>query len=159
MDANSEAVHDKDQLLDHTATIVAAYAATNHMNEDALVSVLRRVFGELKSLGGPSEPVEAQRPLTPAVPIKKSVTSEYIVCLEDGAQVKLLKRYLMARYNMTPQQYRQKWGLPADYPMVAPAYAQRRSTMAKQLGLGRKPAKPEEAPAPAKPGRKPRAGG
>ena len=84
-----------------------------------------------------AEPTPA--PLTPAVPIRKSVLPDHIVCLEDGKALKMLKRYLQVRYGMTPQQYREKWGLPADYPMVAPAYASHRSSLAKQIGLGRKP--------------------
>ncbi len=155
MDNSNDHGEDQDRLIGHTAAIVSAFAATNHMNEDALISVMRRVYGELKTLGGEVSAAETQQKQNPAVPVKKSVTNDYIICLEDGARVKLLKRYIASRFNMTPAQYRQKWSLPADYPMVAPAYAERRSMMAKERGLGRKPAAaPQPAPAATKGGRK-----
>lgn len=128
-----------EDVLAHTATIVAAFASTNHMTEDALASVIRRVHTELKQLDEGAPPPKVEEPPTPAVPIKKSVTPDYIVCLEDGQKLKMLKRYLRTHYNMSPQEYRAKWGLPADYPMVAPNYAERRSALAKKIGLGRKP--------------------
>lgn len=154
MDNVPQMTEEQDRLVGHTAAIVSAFASTNHLNEDALVSVIRRVYGELKTLGRDAAPAAeaAAQKTTPAVPIKKSVTPDYIICLEDGARVKLLKRYIASRFNMTPAQYRAKWGLPADYPMVAPNYAERRSQMAKERGLGRKPAAPPAA-APAR-GRK-----
>lgn len=150
MENSANTMEEQERLVGHTAAIVSAFASTNHLNEDALVSVIRRVYGELKTLGRELVAADSNQKQQPAVPIKKSVAQDYIICLEDGARVKLLKRYIASRFNMTPAQYRAKWGLPADYPMVAPAYAERRSQMAKERGLGRKPA----APAPARGGRK-----
>ena len=112
------------------------------------------VFATLSATGQVEEK-EAEAP-TPAVPVKRSVGTDYIVCLEDGKKLKMLKRHLATRYNMTPDDYRRRWGLPANYPMVAPAYAEQRSSLAKKIGLGRKPAAtpaavaPEPTPAPGK---------
>jgi predicted transcriptional regulator len=99
-----------------------------------LPQVIREVYQTLSVLGG-AAPAAAEKP-TPAIPVKKSVTPEYIVCLEDGKKLKMLKRHLRTAYNMSPEEYRDKWGLPADYPMVAPSYAKQRSKLAKQIGLG-----------------------
>ena len=121
-------------LLTQAADIVAAYVSNNAISAGDLPSLLTTVhqkLGELAVDGG-----EAQRP-DPAVPIKKSVTDHHIICLEDGAKLKMLKRYLRTRYNLTPDEYRKRWGLPADYPMVAPEYARRRSDFAKKIGLGK----------------------
>ncbi len=121
-------------LLTQAADIVAAYVSNNAISAADLPSLLTTVhqkLGELAVDGG-----EAQRP-DPAVPIKKSVTDHHIICLEDGAKLKMLKRYLRTRYNLTPDEYRKRWGLPADYPMVAPEYARRRSDFAKKIGLGK----------------------
>lgn len=121
-------------LLTQAADIVAAYVSNNAISAADLPSLLTTVhqkLGELAIDGG-----EAQRP-DPAVPIKKSVTDHHIICLEDGAKLKMLKRYLRTRYNLTPDEYRKRWGLPADYPMVAPEYARRRSDFAKKIGLGK----------------------
>lgn len=121
-------------LLTQAADIVAAYVSNNAISASDLPSLLTTVhqkLGELAVEGG-----EAQRP-DPAVPIKKSVTDHYIICLEDGAKLKMLKRYLRTRYNLSPDEYRKRWGLPADYPMVAPEYARRRSDFAKKIGLGK----------------------
>ncbi len=121
-------------LLTQAADIVAAYVSNNAISASDLPSLLTTVhqkLGELAVEGG-----EAQRP-DPAVPIKKSVTDHYIICLEDGAKLKMLKRYLRTRYNLSPEEYRKRWGLPADYPMVAPEYARRRSDFAKKIGLGK----------------------
>lgn len=121
-------------LLTQAADIVAAYVSNNAISAADLPSLLTTVhqkLGELAVEGG-----EAQRP-DPAVPIKKSVTDHHIICLEDGAKLKMLKRYLRTRYNLTPDEYRKRWGLPADYPMVAPEYARRRSDFAKKIGLGK----------------------
>ena len=127
------------------AQIVKAYVSNNHVPRDDLPSLIAIVFDALK-FDTPAEapPVEAQ-PLVPAVPIKKSITPDYIVCLEDGKQFKSLKRHLMTHYNLTPEAYRQKWNLPADYPMVAANYAAKRSELAKSIGLGRKISGPEAA--------------
>ena len=126
------------ELLEYTAQIVAAHAANNHVPTADLAESIQSVFVSLSGLSIPEEepPVE----LVPAVPIKKSVTDEYIVCLEDGKQLKMLKRHLSTSYNLTPEEYRAKWGLAYDYPMVAPAYARKRQELAKKIGLGRKPA-------------------
>lgn len=139
-------------LLDQTASIVTAYASTNQLTEDGLIQLIRRVHRELLAVTGlaPAEQVaEEQKAIaapTPAVPIKKSVTPDYLICLEDGQKVKVLKRYLRSRFNMSPEEYREKWGLPRDYPMSAPNYSKHRSEMAKRIGLGRKrEAEPEVA--------------
>jgi len=126
-----------------TAEIVAAFLAANSVQATQLPELIRSVFTALNSLDGrPEEPVA--EPLKPAVPIRKSVTRDYIVCLEDGKKLKMLKRHLRTTYNMSPDDYRAKWGLPAEYPMVAPAYAERRSEFAKKIGLGRKVAEPRK---------------
>lgn len=126
-----------DALLMLTADIVAAHVANNHVMTTAVPDLIAAVHGALSSLGKPvDEPVAAQ---APAVSIRSSVKPDYIVCLEDGAKLKMLKRYLKTNFDMTPEQYREKWGLPRDYPMVAPNYAEKRRTLAKAIGLGRKP--------------------
>lgn len=124
-------------LLELTAEIVSAHASNNKVAPAELPQVIKDVFGTLSELGESGVPAEAP---TPAVPVKKSITPDYIVCLEDGKKLKMLKRHLNTSYGMTPEQYRERWGLPADYPMVAPNYAKRRSTLAKKIGLGRKAA-------------------
>ena len=126
--------------IELTARIVAAYVSRNNVAATELPTVITTVLQSLKSLNQPQEPVEATADLKPAIPIKKSVTAEHIVCLEDGKKLKMLKRHLMSSYNLTPDQYRAKWGLPSDYPMVAPNYAKSRSELALKLGLGRKQA-------------------
>jgi predicted transcriptional regulator len=119
------------------AGIVSAYVSRNAVTADAVPDIIRTVHQALTQLTGAAPaPVAEERP-KPAVPIGRSVQHDYIVCLEDGKRLKMLKRHLMTHYNMTPEQYRQKWGLAADYPMVAPAYAARRSDFAKKIGLGR----------------------
>lgn len=121
----------------HTAVrIVAAYVANNRMVAQDLPSFIETVHRTLISLGTGSD--IAQEAPKPAVPVRRSVTDDYIVCLEDGQRFKSLKRHLRSAYNLTPEQYRVKWGLPHDYPMVAPNYAAKRSTLAKQIGLGRR---------------------
>ena len=142
-------------MLGLTAQIVSAHVSNNAVSRDALPELIQQVFATLMAAG--TEQVEPER-LQPAVPVKKSVFPEYIVCLEDGKKLKMLKRHLQTSYNMTPEQYRERWGLPHDYPMVAPRYAEHRSELAKKIGLGRKPASEVEAavapPAPVKRGRK-----
>ncbi len=123
-------------LLELTSEIVSAHASNNTVAANDLPQIIKDVFATLQNLGNEAQP-EA-RP-QPAVPVKKSVTPDYIVCLEDGKQLKMLKRHLKTSYNMTPEEYRERWGLPADYPMVAPNYAKKRSSLAKKIGLGRKP--------------------
>lgn len=122
-------------LLELTAEIVSAHASNNKVAPAELSEVIKDVFGTLSELGESGVPAEAP---TPAVPVAKSITPDHIVCLEDGKKLKMLKRHLNTAYGMTPEQYRARWGLPADYPMVAPNYAKRRSSLAKKIGLGRK---------------------
>ncbi len=123
-------------LITLTSDIVAAHLSNNNVAVEEVPTLIHNVFGALNGLGA-AEPVE-ERP-EPAVPIRSSVKSDYIVCLEDGKKLKMLKRYLKTNFDMTPDEYRARWGLPADYPMVAPAYAERRRELAKEIGLGRKP--------------------
>ena len=126
----------QDMLLTLTADIVAAHVSNNSVGMADLPDLIARVHRALAGLGGPAEePVEEQKP---AVSIRSSVKPDYIVCLEDGKKLKMLKRHLMTHYQMTPEQYRAKWNLPADYPMVAPNYAEQRRTLAKKIGLGTK---------------------
>lgn len=141
-------------LTKPTADIVAAHVSHNSVPISDLPVLITGVHAALAGLGAaPSEQAAAAQ--EPAVAIKRSVKPGYIICLEDGKQLKLLKRHLMAHYQMTPDAYRAKWSLPADYPMVAPEYAERRRVLAKKIGLGRKPkAKAVEPPvAPPKKGR------
>ncbi len=122
-------------ILALTARIVSAHAANNSVAADALPGAIRAVYDTLATIGdAPPAPPPVQK--QPAVPIRKSVFPDYIVCLEDGKQLKMLKRHLSASYNLTPEQYRAKWGLEPNYPMVAPNYAEKRSFLAKQIGLG-----------------------
>ncbi|USG60091.1 MucR family transcriptional regulator [Sneathiella marina] len=127
---------DKEELLRMTAEITSAYASNNEVGKDGLVEVIKSVYQSLSTLE--SNATVDRGPLVPAVPIKKSIQNDYLVCLEDGKKLKMLKRYLRSNYEMTPEEYRLKWSLPVDYPMVAPAYAKRRSEFAKEFGLGRK---------------------
>jgi predicted transcriptional regulator len=119
------------------AGIVSAYVSRNAVSADAVPDIIRSVHQALTQLTGAQPlPQPEERP-KPAVPIGRSVQHDYIVCLEDGKRLKMLKRYLRSRYNMSPDEYRRRWGLAPDYPMVAPAYAARRSDFAKKIGLGR----------------------
>jgi predicted transcriptional regulator len=122
------------ELLALTTNIVAAHVTNNSVAVADLPRLIREVHDTLASVSGAGGR-EPERP-TPAVAIKKSVTPDFIVCLEDGKKLKMLKRHLKTAYNMTPEQYRERWGLSADYPMVAPNYAKQRSRLAKQIGLG-----------------------
>jgi predicted transcriptional regulator len=130
-------------LLELTAQIVSAHCSNNTVQAEVLPGLISQVYRALANVGTP-EVVEPEKP-TPAVPIRKSVFPDYIVCLEDGKKLKMLKRHLQSAYNMTPDEYRARWGLPPEYPMVAPNYAEHRSTLARQIGLGRKSAAPEAA--------------
>jgi predicted transcriptional regulator len=123
------------QLLELTAQIVSAHVGHNEVAQDTLPTLIRSVYATLAGTQKPSAEV-AEKP-QPAVPVKKSVFPDFIICLEDGKKLKMLKRHLHTRYGLTPAQYREKWGLPHDYPMVAPSYAAHRSTLAKTSGLGR----------------------
>lgn len=137
MDASNGDPNRRSELLTMTAEVVSAYASNNLLAPAQLSEVISTVFTTFAGLerGGGVEKPEA---LKPAVPVRKSVTPDYIVCLEDGKKLKMLKRHLRSTYNMTPDEYRAKWGLPPDYPMVAPKYAEQRSAFAKKIGLGRK---------------------
>ena len=155
----------KPDILGLTAQIVSAHIGHNAISADALPALIQSVFHTLATAAEVEPQPDAQ---TPAVPIKKSVFSDYIVCLEDGKKLKMLKRHLSNRFGLSPDQYRQKWGLPDTYPMVAPSYASHRSTLAKSYGLGRKPgagkavvaapsaAEPTVAVMPARRGRPPK---
>jgi predicted transcriptional regulator len=123
-------------VLGLTAQIVSAHVSNNSVNADALPSLIQDVYRTLANVG--RDPVQTDRP-QPAVPVKRSVFPDHIICLEDGKKLKMLKRHLKTAYNMTPEQYRDRWGLAPDYPMVAPNYARHRSTLAKKFGLGTKP--------------------
>jgi predicted transcriptional regulator len=139
------------RYLDLTAEIVSAHVGHNDVAAEALPVLIQTVYRTLTGIAARSvqAPAPAER-LQPAVPIKRSVFADHIVCLEDGKKLKMLKRHLQTAYNMTPDQYRARWGLPSDYPMVAPAYASHRSTLAKSIGLGRKKAEiePPDEPKP-----------
>lgn len=124
-------------LITLTSDIVAAHVSNNSVSVDELSILITNVYGALSGLGQATQTVEA--PPEPAVSIRASVKPDHIVCLEDGKKLKMLKRHLMTHYNMTPEQYRARWNLPADYPMVAPNYAEKRRELAKKIGLGRKP--------------------
>ena len=123
-------------LIELAADIVSAYVSNNTVSASDLTSLIGDVYAALQRTSSGVAPEPQPEPLKPAVPVKKSVTPDYIVCLEDGKKFKSLKRHLRTQYNVTPEEYREKWGLPADYPMVAPNYAQARSDLAKKMGLG-----------------------
>lgn len=123
-------------VLGLTAQIVSAHVAHNSVGVDALPGLIQEVYRTLAGVGRAEPPTEKPQP---AVPVKKSIFPDYLICLEDGKKLKMLKRHLKTSYNMTPEQYREKWGLAPDYPMVAPSYAKHRSTLAKKIGLGTKP--------------------
>lgn len=125
----------REEILGLTSEIVAAHVSNNTVSLSDLPSLIEQVYRTLAAVGGPGENGHSDR-LTPAVPIKKSITPDFIVCLEDGKKLKMLKRHLKTAYNMTPEEYRERWGLSPDYPMVAPNYAKQRSRLAKQIGLG-----------------------
>ena len=122
-------------LLSQTVEIVSSYVSNNTVLLSDLPRLIEETYAALEAQGSGAEGLDPERP-RPAVPIKKSVQPDYIVCLEDGKQLKMLKRHLKTAYNMTPEEYRARWNLPSDYPMVAPNYAKRRSQLAKQIGLG-----------------------
>ncbi|GAB5458279.1 MAG: MucR family transcriptional regulator [Henriciella sp.] len=128
--------HNKLDLIEMTSDIVSSFVSNNAVPSEALPNLIKMVHDTISeiSLG---EPEEAPRP-DPAVPIAKSITPDHIICLEDGRELKMLKRYLRSRYGLSPDEYRARWGLPEDYPMVAPNYSERRSAFAKEIGLGRK---------------------
>tara|TARA_R110002110_G_scaffold414147_2_gene643315 strand:- start:37984 stop:38400 length:417 start_codon:yes stop_codon:yes gene_type:complete len=126
----------RDELLRMTTQVVSAYVGNNPIQETQISDVIQSVYGSLEGLGSNAASVQTKQ--KPAVPVKRSITPDHIICLEDGKKLKMLKRYLRTAYNLTPEEYRAKWGLAADYPMVAPNYAKQRSAFAKQIGLGKR---------------------
>jgi predicted transcriptional regulator len=126
---------DKSEIIEMTADIVSAYVGNNSVSANDLSSLIQSVHRALSGVSTGSETVEVA-PKEPAVPVKRSITPDFLVCLEDGRKFKSLKRHLRTKYNMSPEDYRAKWGLAKDYPMVAPNYAKARSDLAKQMGLG-----------------------
>ena len=124
-------------LLALTTEIVASHVANNSVSQADMPALIEQVFRTLSNLGNGGSMPSVDRP-QPAVPIKKSITPEFIICLEDGKKLKMLKRHLKTAYDMSPEDYRERWGLPQDYPMVAPNYAKQRSRLAKDIGLGTK---------------------
>ena len=128
----------QNELLALTTEIVASHVSNNTVAVSDLSDLIQQVYSSLSNLSPAPAPEQPEKP-QPAVPIKRSVTPDYIVCLEDGKKLKMLKRHLKTRYDMTPEEYRKRWSLPDDYPMVAPSYANQRSELAKKIGLGTKP--------------------
>ena len=134
---------EKSEVIEMTADIVSAYVGNNSVTAADLPALIQSVHRALAGISAGGEPVEAA-PKEPAVPVRRSITPDFLICLEDGRKFKSLKRHLRTKYDMSPEEYRAKWGLPKDYPMVAPNYAKARSDLAKQMGLGqggRKPAR------------------
>ncbi|MDB5734033.1 MAG: transcriptional regulator, MucR family [Alphaproteobacteria bacterium] len=126
-----------DDILRMVTEIVSAYVSKNAVDAKDLPGIIRNVHATLGGFGGGAAPSGGTATRPPAVPVKKSVTPDHIVCLEDGKKLKMLKRYLRSRYKLSPDEYRARWNLPPDYPMVAPNYAARRSEFAKKIGLGK----------------------
>lgn len=127
----------QNEIIEFTAEIITAYVSNNSVSANELPSLIAEIHASLAGLLMDSPIIPVEKP-TPAVSVKKSLTDDYLICLEDGKKFKSLKRHLMTHYGMTPEDYRAKWDLPSDYPMVAPNYAATRSNLAKQMGLGRK---------------------
>ena len=134
MSEPSQEDNNREELLGLTSEIVAAHVSNNTVAVSDLTDLIERVYNSLASVGAEQEP-RADRPV-PAIPAKQSVTPDYIICLEDGKKLKMLKRHLKTAYNLTPEEYRERWGLSPDYPMVSPNYAKQRSRLAKEIGLG-----------------------
>ena len=134
MQGSDDTLANRVDFVAYATEIVSAYVSNNLVDRGELPSLIRNVHRSLVELGGEEAQPEQQKP---AVPIKKSVQQDFIVCLEDGLKFKSLKRHLRSKYDMSPEEYREKWGLPADYPMVAPGYSAQRSKLAKKMGLGR----------------------
>lgn len=126
---------DREELLRMTTEIVSSYLSHNSMPAESVPDLIKSVHSTMTGVSSISEKIEQKA--KPAVPVSKSIADDHIVCLEDGKKLKMLKRYLRSQYNMSPDEYRQKWNLPSDYPMVAPAYSRKRSQFAKDIGLGR----------------------
>ena len=127
----------KAELLEMAADIVSAYVSNNEVKADSLPGLIESVYASVEGIANADAYVDTGPRPDPAVPIADSLTEDYLICLEDGQQFQSLKRHLRVKYNMTPEAYREKWGLPRDYPMVAPNYAKRRSELAKKTGLGK----------------------
>jgi predicted transcriptional regulator len=142
-------------ILGLTAEIVSAHVSNNPVSITDLPGLIQEVYRTLSHVGAPPPPAPEKQ--QPAIAIKKSITPEYLICLEDGRKLKMLKRHLKTAFNLTPDQYREKWGLGPEYPMVAPNYTKHRSSLAKKIGLGRKPAAVMPAAKPAGRGRPPKA--
>lgn len=142
-----------EDLLALTASVVVAYVGNNRVSTTEISDLIASIHQSFGSLGTVTAAAPEPAALVPAVPIKKSVTPDYIICLEDGKHFKSMKRHLMTKFSMTPDDYRRKWGLPSDYPMVAAAYASKRSELALHLGLGRKRKELVAEPVPEKPAR------
>ena len=138
--AMADVLEPKRSVVDLTAEIVAAYVAKNTVTQAELPKLIGEVHRALSGAVSHAPSREEIAETKPAVTIKKSLTADYLICLEDGKKFKSLKRHLRSHYNLSPEQYREKWGLPADYPMVAPNYAQARSSLAKRMGLGQRKA-------------------
>jgi predicted transcriptional regulator len=141
-------LHNTD-TIELTADVISAYVSNNPVPVSELPSLIAQIHQSLNGLAN-GQATTPEEKLAPAVPIKKSITPEYIVCLDDGKKFKSLKRHLKTKFGITPEEYRAKWNLPADYPMVAPAYAAARSELAKKMGLGRKPKAAEPVKRPRK---------
>ncbi|MGB0843385.1 MAG: MucR family transcriptional regulator [Alphaproteobacteria bacterium] len=123
-------------MIDRTVELVSAHVTNNSVASSELPQLIKDVYVALSSLANGAGAVEEEAPKEPFVPIKKSVTPDFIICLEDGKKLKMLKRHIKSKYGLSPDQYRERWGLPEDYPMVAPNYTVKRSQLAKQIGLG-----------------------
>jgi predicted transcriptional regulator len=136
-DEASTSGRNNDDLVQMTTQIVTSYISRNTVPTDQLGGVIQAIHDALRSVGSAPATAPAPVPAKPAVPIRRSIQPDYIVCLEDGKKLKMLKRHLRTTYSLSPEEYRAKWGLPADYPMVAPNYAEQRSAFAKKIGLGK----------------------
>lgn len=136
MDKGDGDAHNKEDILAMTAQVVSSFVSNNPTHAANLPDLIKSVHSALSGLDISNK--TAEKKSEPAVPVGKSITPDYLICLEDGRKLKMLKRYLRSRYNLTPEEYRTRWNLPVDYPMVAPNYAKRRSQFAKEIGLGRK---------------------
>lgn len=138
MSENSDAQNGQMTVVKLAADIASAYVSFNTVPSAELPGLLRTIHSSLDSLNNGVESHDETLDLKPAVPIRRSVQNDFLVCLEDGKKLKMLKRYLRTRYDLTPDEYRKKWGLPPEYPMVAPSYSSQRSAFAKKIGLGRR---------------------
>ena len=133
---------DADEIMKSACRIISAYVSKNPISASEVPEMIKTIYGTLSALGAGGHGETPPNNQKPAVPIRKSITPDYIICLEDGKKLKMLKRYLRTRFKMTPEEYRAKWNLPVDYPIVAPNYAAKRSEFAKKIGLGRRQAPP-----------------